>query len=47
MNNKQKEGIILADSFILKGLHNNAPGNVENESVIWQTIIKFHEEKFK
>ena len=47
INNKPKEGIILADSFILKGYyHNKAPENIEHESEIWQTIIKSHEENF-
>lgn len=47
-NNKPKEGIILADSYILKRYYNSkVPDNVERESDIWQTVIKSHEDNFQ
>ena len=46
--NKPKEGIILADSYILKRYYNSkVPDNVERESDIWQTVIKSHEDNFE
>ncbi|MCG8046962.1 MAG: hypothetical protein N0E59_23025 [Candidatus Thiodiazotropha taylori] len=47
-NNKPKEGIILADSYILKKYYSNKmPDDLESESEIWQTIIKSHEDNFQ
>lgn len=49
-NNKPKEGIILADSYILKKYYGGKIpdfDDIQHESEIWQTIIKSREESYQ